>query len=228
MPEADSEFSGVSDMIKHHLGRQREQSEKDLEANKQILEEQEKRLRKELARRTKELQNAEQRHKEAAHNRIRATRELENSRRKDKKKVYTYPQRPPPIDKTPIAYRVPSGTTILIYADSKPVGFPQHGEKIQPSDFQAIVSSKEVTYSPSDVIVNPVLGLNSTNREFEGLLQSLYVREETYFVFKLPANDRGIPYILVPKDSVEVEWKDNGDMRRLLKELLNNTKDNIS
>jgi hypothetical protein len=112
---------------------------------------------------------------------------------------------------------VPSGTTILIYAGDPPAT-PQ--SQLRGSDFEAIVSSRDVTYDPDDVLVNPVLGTFKSNSGLDGLMKSLYNRDGMYFAFQLPKNDRNIPYILVPKSDVVITWQENTVLKDALEKLV--------
>ena len=76
--------------------------------------------------------------------------------------------------------------------------------ELRREDTEAIVTERVVRYTDEDVCMNPVTG-DCTN---PFLLNSSFARDHTYFGFTLPTNKKNIPFILVPRDAVEVVFSD--------------------
>jgi len=105
-------------------------------------------------------------------------------------------------------FRVPRGTTILILkspADVRPTTL------IDGRDFEAIICSKDVVYDPEDVCMNPTTG----ECTLDNLRNSLYFRDENYFAFNLPPNDKQIPFILVQRHSVHISTDEDKESKMM-------------
>lgn len=227
MPGPDdnkSEFSHISDLIEHHLALTEKKDEWSIGKNAAmdlVLEEQRKRLQLEIEKKAASLEEAKYRKHEqdmndAAQKKIEEIVASQVKKDEYAKGTYAGATGRRILDKA-ASYQVPAGTTILIYTRNEPL---MSNLTVRASDFEVIVSSKEVAYEPDDVLVNPVLGKFKRNCGLDGLLKWLYNTEGMYFAFELPKNDKNIPCILVLKDDVTVIWQENPVLKSALDKLM--------
>lgn len=219
-PDDKGEFSHISDLIEHHLSTQK--NEWDRIAGKDskvdaLLKEQRQRLEWEIQKKEAALEEAKHRKREQDMNDAAQKKIEEIVNAQVKKDKYAKGRLSRSITNTPVLYRVPAGTTILIYIGN---GSIISNPTVLGSDFEAIVSSKDVAYEPDDVLVNPILGTFKRNSGLDGLLKWLYNTEGMYFAFELPENDKNIPCILVSRDDVVIIWKESEVLKSALRKLL--------
>lgn len=219
-PDDKGEFSHISDLIEHHLAPNKKDewpTGKNAATDALLLEEQRQRLESEIQKKEMALEEAKHRKREQDMNDAAQKKIEEIVKSQVKKDEYAKGQLGRSIVDVPVSYQIPAGTVILIYIGNEPI---ISNWTVRGSDFEAIVSSRDVAYDPDDVLVNPVLGTFKLNSGLDGLMKSLYNRDGLYFAFQLPKNDKNIPCILVPKDDVLVMWEENTTLKTALDKLM--------
>lgn len=221
-PDDKGEFSHISDLIEHHLATKNTKAKewpigKTAAIDALLMEEQRQRLKLEIQKKEVALEEAKHREREQKMNDAARKKIEEIVAAQVKKDAYAKGTKGRGIVDKAVSYQVLAGTTILIYIGNEP---PRSNATVRGSDFEAIVSSKDVTYEPDDVLVNPVLGTFKLNSGLDGLLKWLYNTDGMYFAFELPKNDKNIPCILVPKDNVMVIWQKNEALKNALDKLI--------
>ncbi|KKM82892.1 hypothetical protein LCGC14_1314830 [marine sediment metagenome] len=106
------------------------------------------------------------------------------------------PKSPAPVPNR-IKFRVPKGTTILHFGKRH----PPSGVMVRHGDFEMYVTSVAVAYDLVDVIMDPTTG----RCDIDSLRSSVYFADGQYFAFKLPPNDKNVPFILVPLEAVLIK-----------------------
>lgn len=104
-----------------------------------------------------------------------------------------------------VGYQVPKGSEILVHRSN----FVVRGTHLTaaPSDFEIVVSTKPVTYTPMDVCLSPINGATADTFVGDpalgyGIRGSLYHNDQNYYGFKLPKNNRGAAFILVRRNDI--------------------------
>jgi hypothetical protein len=114
----------------------------------------------------------------------------------EKQKCGQAPKSPASVPKR-FKFRVPKGTTILHFG--KPS--PPFGVTFDRIDFELFVTSVAVAYDPEDVCMDPTTG----KCDIAGLRRSVYFVDGKHFAFRLPPNDKNVPFILVPVEAVSIK-----------------------